>query len=319
MKLFSRSLFITLLFLSLTSLNILAQPSSQGEPEVLINVEGTSFMSPVWSPDGNKIAFTSSRRQGLWVAQANGNDIQQLTDQSAGYGFSWSEDSESILTRVSEFQNKRRKLAVKIFHTNGNEPTQVTDFRDNMPTLPKWANYDQQVVLISENDIESFDSGKEISTRQKTQITKPFYVLKSSQIATGKVPANSTENISPFDDAKYLNLEVSPDGKKLAFEVYGGNLYVMNIDGTNLMDLGKASRAKWSPDSQYLVAMVAEDDGHNYTKSDLYALSIDGEERINLTASTDLIAMNPDWSPKGNQIAFDSPEDGNIYVMEINN
>lgn len=319
MKLYSRSLFFALAFLTVFSLGIIAQPSAQGEPEILINVEGTDFMSPVWSPDGNKIAFTSARQQGLWVAQANGSNIQQITDESAGYGFSWSMDSESILTRVSEYQDKRRKLAVKIFHTNGNEPTQVTDYRDDMPSLPKWANYDQQVVLITDDNIESFDSEKEVANRQKTQVTKPFYVLKSNQIATGKVPDNSTEDISPFENAQYLNLEVSPDGKKLAFEVYGGNLYVMNIDGSNLMDLGKASRAKWSPDSQYLVAMVAEDDGHSYTKSDLYALSIDGDQRINLTSSTELIAMNPDWSPTGDRIAFDSPENGNIYVLNIRN
>lgn len=319
MKLYSRSLFFALIFLTVFSLSVIAQPSPQGAPEVLIHVEGTDFMSPVWSPDGHKIAFTSARRQGLWIAQANGSDIQQITDESAGYGFTWSMDSESILTRVSKYQDKRQKLAIKIFHANGEEPTQVTDFRDDMPSLPKWANYDQQVVLITDDNIESFDSGKEIPNRQKTQVTKPFYVLKSNQIAKGKVPDNSTEDISPFEDAQYLNLEVSPDGKKLAFEVYGGNLYVMNIDGSNLMDLGKASRAKWSPDSQYLVAMVAQDDGHNYTKSDLYALSIDGSKRINLTSSTDLIAMNPDWSPQGDRIAFDSPEDGNIYVMNISN
>ncbi len=319
MRSFLYPLVTSLLLAFFLSKTTLAQPAPDGEPRVLISMEGTDFTSPVWSPDGLKIAFTSARQQGLWVVDAQGNNIKQITDQSAGYGFSWSMDSQSILTRVSEYQDKRRKLAVKIFHTDGSEPTQITDFRDNMPTLPKWANYDQNVVLISENDIESFDSGKEVSSQQKSQVTKPFYVLKSNQIAKGKVPKNSTEDISPFENAQYLNLEVSPDGKKLAFEVYGGNLFVMNIDGSNLMDLGDASRAKWSPDSQYLVAMVAEDDGHNYTRSDLYALSIDGEERINLTASTDLIAMNPDWSPQGNTIAFDSPDDGNIYIMNITN
>ena len=319
MKSYFRSLFFVLFFLSALSITTIAQPSAQGEPEVLVNMEGTDFMSPVWSPDGNKIAFTSARQQGLWVADANGSNIEQITNESAGYGFSWSMDSESILSRVSEYQNKRRKLAIKIYHTNGNEATQVTDFRDDIPSLPKWANYDQQVVLITDSKIESFDSGKQIPNRQKTQLTKPFYVLKSNQIAKGMVPDNSTEDLSPFQDAQYLNLEVSPDGKKLAFEVYGGNLYVMNIDGSNLMDLGRASRAKWSPDSQYLVAMIAEDDGHNYTSSDLYALSIDGQERINLTSSTELIAMNPDWSPTGDRIVFDSPEDGSIYVLNIRN
>ncbi len=301
------------------SVTAFAQPSPDGEPQRLISAEASDFMNPVWSPDGTKIAFTSIQQQGLWIANADGSNIELITNESAGYGFSWSSDSESILTRVSEYQNKRRKLAVKIYHTDGSEPTQLTEFRDQMPSIPKWANYDRQVVLISDNDIESFDSGKEVSNQQKTSVTKPFYVLKSNQIAKGKVPENSAENISPFEDAQYLNLEVSPDGRKLAFEVYGGNLFVMNIDGTNLMDLGKANRAKWSPDSQYLVAMVAEDDGHNYTKSDLYALSIDGEERINLTTSTDIIAMNPDWSPQGNRIVFDSPDDGSIYILNISN
>ncbi|WP_421775049.1 hypothetical protein [Gracilimonas sp.] len=313
------SIITSLLLVISLSVTAFAQPSADGEPQRLISAEASDFINPVWSPDGTKIAFTSSQQQGLWIADADGSGIEQITNESAGYGFSWSSDSESILTRVSEYQNKRRKLAVKIYHTNGNEPTLLTEFRDQMPAIPKWANNDQQVVLISDNDIESFQTGKEVSTQQKASITKPFYVLKSNQIATGKVPANSTENISPFDDAQYLNLEVSPDGRKLAFEVYGGNLFVMNIDGTNLMDLGKANRAKWSPDSQYLVAMVADDDGHNYTKSDLYALSIDGEERINLTSSTDIIAMNPDWSPQGNQIVFDSPDDGSIYILNISN
>lgn len=317
MRSFLYPVVTSLLLVLFISNSALAQPAPDGEPRVLISLEGTDLTSPVWSPDGSKIAFTSARQQGLWVADANGSEIEQITDQSAGYGFSWSMDSQSILTRVSEYQDKRRKLAVKIFHTDGSQATQITDFRDDMPTLPKWANYDQNVVLISDNDIESFDSGKEISSQQKSQVTKPFYVLKSNQIAKGKIPNNSTEDISPFEDAQYLNLEVSPDGKKLAFEVYGGNLYVMNIDGTNLMDLGRASRAKWSPDSEYLVAMVAEDDGHNYTRSDLYALSINGDERINLTASSDIIAMNPDWSPQGNKIAFDSPDSGNIYIMNI--
>lgn len=299
------------------TLSVIAQPQSVGTPEPLVKSSGTEFMNPLWSPDGERIAFTSPQFRGIWVADASGQNVRQITDEAAGYGYSWSSDGTSLLTRVSSFENKRRKLAIKIYHTSGKEPTQLTEFRDDMPSVPVWANYDQQVVLIANGDIETFESQKEVSAAYKSTVGQSFYVLKQDQIAKGKTPENSTEDISPFEDATYLNLEVSPDGRKLAFEVYGGNLYVMNIDGTQLMDLGRANRPSWSPDSRYVVAMVAEDNGHDMTRSDLYALSIDGQERINLTASTDLIAMNPDWSPKGDRIAFDTPQDGTIYQLNI--
>lgn len=317
MKLSLHHLLTTLLLFSLTSIKALAQPQVQGEPQKLIEVANADFMSPVWSPDGNSIAFTSSRYQGLWIANANGTDIRQITDEEAGFGFSWSMDSQAILTRVSAFENKRRKLAIKIFHTDEQQPIQLTEYRNNMPSLPVWANYDRQVVLIENGNIEAFDSQMEVPAQFKQQVAKPFYILKPNEIAKGKVPQNGTENISPFEDAEYLNLEVSPDGKKLAFEVYGGNLYVMNIDGSGLMDLGRANRPSWSPDSKYVVAMMAEDNGENITKSDLYAFNVDNANSTNLTANTDLVAMNPDWSPSGNKIAFNTSNDGSIYILNV--
>lgn len=319
MKLSFTTLITSLLIILFASFQGISQPKPDGQPIKLIEQPGVEFMNPVWSPDGSSIAFTSPQHRGLWVADASGENVRKITDEAAGYGFSWSMDSESLLTRVSAFENKRRKLAIKIFHTDGREPTQVTDFRDEMPSVPVWANFDKQVVLISDDKIEAFQSEKEVPAQFKQQVNQPFYVLKPNKIASGKVPVNSTQDLSPFEDATYLNLQVSPDGRKLAFEVYGGNLFVMNIDGTGLMDLGKANRPRWFPDSEYVVAMVAEDDGHNYKKSDLYALNVNGEERINLTASSNLIAMNPDWSPAGDKIAFDTPEDGAIYLLNISN
>lgn len=294
-----------------------AQPKVIGQPEVFISSEETNFMKPLWSPDGNAIAFTSTRHEGIWMANNSGSDIRQVTKENAGYGFTWSSDAKSILARVSEYQNKRQQHAITIYSLDDNSERRITEFRNQMPALPQWADFDQQVVLISDNSVESFSSGKVNTAEMKMAANKLFYVLKSNKIAAGKVPLNSTEDISPFEDAQYLNLEVSPDGRKLSFEIYGGNLYVMNIDGSGLIDLGKANRAKWAPDSNYLVAMEAEDNGYDYTRSDIIALSIDGSQRINLTESTDMLATNPDWSPKGDKIAFDSPQNGAIYILNL--
>ena len=311
------SLITFLLLVVFTTSLVEAQPKAVGEPEVLVSSNGTPFMKPLWSPDGTSLAFTSIRHQGIWVADASGNQVEQITDKNAGYGFSWSTDGTSLLTRVSEYQNRRQKHAISIFSLADKNQQQITDFRDEMPATPQWADFDRQVVLITDKSVESFDTGKQLDSQQKMTTNKLFYVLKSNKLAAGMVPTNSTEDISPFEDAQYLNLEVSPDGQKLSFEIYGGNLFVMNIDGTGLVDLGKANRAKWSPDSQYVIAMIADDNGYEYTRSDIVALSVDGSQRVNLTESTDLLATNPDWSPTGNKIAFDNPKDGNIYVLSI--
>lgn len=313
----NRYLSLTLLCFLLFSATALAQLKSIGEPQILLQKTGVNFQAPIWSPDGQTIAVTGDRYQGIWLANADGSNIRELTSEDAGFGMSWSNDSESILSRVNTYENRRRNHAIKVFHADGKEPTQVTESRSKMASIPQWAQYGEKIVLIQNGEIEKFESGKVVPQRFKNKPSQPFYVLKDKAIAKGLIPTNTTENISPFDDAQYLNLEISPDGQKLAFEVYAGNLYVMNVDGTNLIDLGLANRPNWSPDSKYIVASVSEDNGYNITKGDLYAFSIDGKERINLTANTDLIAQNPNWSPNGDKIAFDVPNKGAVYTINI--
>ncbi len=318
MKLNKLALLATLFSFILLPMAGNAQPQAKGEPKVVVEGNGDIFQNPVWSPDGSSFAYTSIQYQGIWIADKNGNNTRQITDKSAGYGMSWSSDSQTLLTRVTDYVNRRKQTTISLFDAATTNETTLTEPRPNIDVLPQWAQFDEKVVLISDNGIESFATGKELDADKNKMVpNQAFYLLKKNQLAKGKIPENSTEDISPFDAAEYLNLQVSPDGTKLAFEVYGGNLYVMNVDGTGLIDLGVAYRPAWSPDSQYIVANKTEDNGHDITSADIYAFNVNGNEVINLTENTSRIAMNPSWAPDNSGILFNDPQTGSIYILEI--
>ena len=128
----------------------------------------------------------------------------------------------------------------------------------------------------------------------------------------------------------------SPDGKKITFmsfrdehklpgsEATNGEIYVMNANGTNPINLTQSpERAdgspSWSPDGKQIVFHVFEQG-----IADIWVIGSDGENPRNLT-NHDALDGYPDWSPDGRQITFSSDRDGaekieawenrEVYVM----
>ena len=66
-------------------------------------------INPVFSPDGNKIAYTKASYKGLWIFDRAARSARQITDEdAAGFAFKWSSDSKSILTRVAKYENLQK-------------------------------------------------------------------------------------------------------------------------------------------------------------------------------------------------------------------
>lgn len=290
----------------------------QTEPKRIAGSESEFFMQPRWSPDGNRIAMTGSKYQGIWVVDADGSDLKQITDEAAaGFGFEWSTDAKNILTRVSQYRGKFRYHAVKVFNVANQTSQQITDYRRKMPALPRWAANDTKIYLASGNKMEVFSSGKTQPGLMKNTSVQSVYFLQNDQPAVGNIAEKSSRTLPLPTDWQCINLVVSPDGQKLAFEVLGDDLFVMNVDGTGLVDLGEGHRPQWSPDSKHLVYMMTQDDGHQYLAADIAIVKIDGSEKSILKFSNDRLEMNPTWSPDGQFIAFDVLEEGAIYKVKI--
>lgn len=288
------------------------------DPVLLIGGNDKYFMHPIWSPDGAQIAFTSAKYQGLWVMNHDGSGARQITDEpAAGFGFEWSSDSKAIVSRIAKFEGRYRYNAIKVFYLDKDESRLLTDYRTLMPGLPHWADSDEKVYMFGRGKLEVFNSGKTASSLQKSMQSKRILFLKNDHIAIGNIDTKEFNLIEPIKNRRYLNATISPDRSKVAFEVIGGDLYAMNVDGTGVVDLGEGHRPQWAPDSQRLVYMITEDDGHQFLASDIYSIRVDGMDKVRLTQTEYELEMNPSWSPNGKKIVYDVMGEGAIYMIEL--
>ncbi len=118
------------------------------------------------------------------------------------------------------------------------------------------------------------------------------------------------------DMGLYGSVDWSPDGKHIAYILFGTNsflsltAYVMNADGSDvrlLMDQAESVLA-WSPDGQR-IALSSKKSGNQQ----LYTIGVDGSNlRQITTGSRDVYGMS--WSPDGRQIVF-GRSDYNLYMI----
>ncbi len=102
----------------------------------------------------------------------------------------------------------------------------------------------------------------------------------------------------------------SPDGKKIAVkgETFEGNhqsIYVVNVDGSNMLELlpnQRASHPSWSPDGTKLAFQGT---------GAVYVVNADGTGAVSLIGPPG--GADPAWSPNGSQLAF--VHDSTIWVM----
>ena len=262
---------------------------------------------PVWSPDGQHIAFHSYRDHydNIYVMDADGENprnLTQSTDNDVGSP-DWSPSGQHIA-----FHSKRSghyNPDIYVMDADGENPRNLTQSTDAFDWIPVWSPDGQHIAFQSKR------MDNPIASTSNPGGPWEIYVMD----ADGENPRNLTQTI----DADDWGPVWSPDGQHIAFySNRDGNaeIYVMDADGENPRNLTQSpardSSPVWSPDGQH-IAFHSYRDGNR----EVYVMDADGKNPRNLTRNPALDG-SPVWSPDSQYIAFDSKRDGNynIYVMD---
>ena len=145
-------------------------------------------------------------------------------------------------------------------------------------------------------------------------------VLATTMVSTDEkpedgLPLETTRSIEfTTDEASWLSLDVSPDGKELVFSILG-DLYCLPIEG------GEAERITdglafdcqpvYSPDGEW-IAFITDRDGDE----NLWVARADGSDARALSKGTRAIFTSPAWSPDGQYVLVSrAPKMLNAYGL----
>ena len=116
----------------------------------------------------------------------------------------------------------------------------------------------------------------------------------------------------------------SPDGTKIAFTsnregAQGYDIFVMNADGTGLVNLTNSAEADrfpaWSRDGSRIAYMSKRDGNGNF---EIYVMNADGSDPQRLTDTENIEECCLDWSPGDDQLVFQTKRDGNFELYTMN-
>ncbi len=274
----------------------------------------SNLINPKFSPDGNFISMTGQQYKGIFLYNVKSKEIKQLTDElSAGFVMNWSKNSKWILSKPAVFNNKRRLNSIVIYNIMNDDRNIIIENKISFPGIPSWRNNDNLIIM---------NGGKKLKLFQST-------LENESTNSSGKIIYSTGDSIIEYDlkrenikilfhgKGDILNLHLSPDEKKLVFEVVGGNLWTLNIQTLKKSNLGIGHEPAWNSRSDKIAYMITEDDGHVIISSDIFVINADGKGKINITNKVNQLEMRPDWDPDENWIMYDLDGMGSIQMQRV--
>ncbi len=221
---------------------------------------------PVWSPDGSRIAFSSTRNGNydIYVMNADGTGVTQLTTTTTDRG---STRPAWCGTRIA-FESDRYITGfpdVFVMNDDGTDVTRLTITNATFDQQPAWSPTCDRIAFTQ-------DPGGNVE----------IYVMNAD--GTG---ATRLTNSPGYDQDPVW----SQDGSRIAFtraaDSFNREIYVMNADGTGATQLTNTIGNVWDSDPSWSfdgseIAFRSNRDGNN----EIYIMNADGTDPTRVTSDS---------------------------------
>ena len=307
---------------------------------------------PAFSPDGERIAFRSSRDGGgIFVMGRTGEAVRRLTRD--GFKPAWSPDGKEIAFTTENAdldpQNTVGLSAMRVVNVTSGNQRQVGNVD---AVLPSWSPHGQRIAYTTRGaiagstrlDIWTVDPGGKNPVAVTTDgapnwnpVWAPdgsqFYFVsgRGGPINLWRVPIDesSGKTLGPPEPVTtpapfVAHIAISADGRRIAYSsiLRSRNLQRLRIDPATGMPNGEPSwittgSRLWanpdpSPDGKWAVFYSSLQ-----PEGDLYVVRSNGTGLRQLTSGAEAIDRMPRWSPDGAWIAFHSIRGKDQYLWKI--
>jgi Tol biopolymer transport system component len=251
-----------------------------------------AYDSPAWSRDGRAVIYargSSDRDHDLFTVGPGGGEVRRLTDNVVRDSYpSWSPDGSLIafVRTLASGPLRRVRYNEELFvmRADGTGQRRLTHFRFE-DLMPSW----------------SPDGSRIVFARRVPQSLTALYTIRPD--GTG------LRRVARAPAGFHSDPAWSPDGRRIAFTAgngleFGGELYVMDADGSHVRRRARIAEVvwspQWSPDGRRLAVNGLNSCGRGCELNGVYVLRSDGRNVLKVAEGSRGLA----WSPDGSELVL---------------